>query len=204
MREYQSIDSVVRGMITGAIPEREKELEDIWELYSPSIQVARDRRGLFCIEGGAFDIIQFTTRSMEVLWIIGFASWKAFHSYSMFLAKGFYDPSIIRSFHGQRQAEAEYRDAIERAQELLALENIDDFTWPQDMPHPRNGRPEGSEEEKAVYDLICMAGAFIFLHEIKHVMLSQNNACLERLDEERECDVYAVNMMFQIIDRYSR
>jgi hypothetical protein len=70
--------------------------------------------------------------------------------------------------------------------ELTKVKDLADFDWPPDVPFPQEGPRFTNVIEKATYDLVCMAGSYIFLHEIRHAQLW--GASEEIQDEELECD----------------
>lgn len=71
------------------------------------------------------------------------------------------------------------------------------------MPHPENKKP-ADMEGAATFDLICMAGAYVFLHEMKHIAFHMdNNAPSNPHEEELECDLFAKSMMLDKLDAYS-
>jgi Peptidase U49 len=55
--------------------------------------------------------------------------------------------------------------------ELTNVEDLADFDWPNDAPFPQEGMRFTNVVDKTAFDLICMVGGYIFLHEIRHAQL---------------------------------
>jgi hypothetical protein len=78
------VTTLVHEMIVESAPERRPELEDLWRQYSPTFMRASDKPG-YQMEGGAFRLILFTGRTTAQIWILGFATWRAFEAYCPYL-----------------------------------------------------------------------------------------------------------------------
>lgn len=187
--------------IHGAAPERESMLRELWQTYSPHFFQSRDRPG-FVMEGGPFQMILFTSRTMLQMWMLGFAAQKAFADYAGLLFAG----GILRIFARKDildvNAEPYYR-LIQLVNELGAIEKIDDFDWPSDVPHPRHGKPK-SLFGAMTFDLLVMAAAYAFLHEVQHVRFKLSlDAKLSPREEELKCDEFARSVLLDEIAKYS-
>ena len=193
----------VKTLFLASAPERSNELEEIWERFAPQIYVIEDHPG-FHMSGGPFGLICFTNRTMLQLWILGFAAQRSFIEYSglfvfsqLFVGK--YDPSAIREITSADK----YVPLIKAVEELFYIENISDFSWPAGVPHPANGKPSDLYGSM-VFDLLCMAAAYLFLHELQHVKCqpeeSIDSGCYE---VELSCDEFARKFLLEQIETYS-
>ncbi|MDV6344065.1 phage exclusion protein Lit family protein [Nitrosomonas sp. Is37] len=203
MNENQELQKLFEGVV----PERLDEVLDLVETHSAKFRRIGDKVG-FNLDAGAFGAIQFTQRSLEQLWLFGFSGLYALHCYSAVavLAKCYglkFDLDEIDGLPDQKEENERFSKIIEIIGELSGVASEHDFTWPQGIPKPENGKPKNIEQA-AVFDLILMATAYVFLHELKHVIFeSEGNAPSNPLEEEMKCDTFASEMMLSQIDKYS-
>lgn len=199
-------EEVVKRLIFDSAPEKTAEFNHIWEENSINVRYAIDRSG-FYLKAGAYGLVLFTQRTMWQIWLAGFAAQKAFHLYSpalwVFQHKG-WSLSKESLKHDDEYLEL-YSECNKQFSDILVLNemvNIKEFQWPTDVPIPDEGRPSDLKG-KMGYDLLCMAGAYCFLHEVRHVLLQNENANLNAHDEEMECDRYAREFLLSNIEGYS-
>jgi len=203
----ENSEDEIKLLLGGVIPEREIEMSEYLEKYAPYITRCDDRPG-FTIEAGAFGILKFTQRTMHQMWILGFAANQALHSYSTMLAilrmyVGELDTNELEQIPDQSIEEEKYEKLINAVYELGKVSDTSEYSWPNDVPKPENRKPK-DVEGAATFDLICMSGAYVFLHEMKHIAFSQdNNAPSNPHEEEFECDSYAKSMMLDRLEIYS-
>lgn len=203
MRENDELTKLFEGVI----PERLDEVLGLIATHSAQFRRVGDKRG-FNLDAGAYGAIQFTQRSLEQLWLFGFAGLYAIHSFSgvIFLVKcrGLkFDLAEIAGLPEQKEENERFSRIIETIKGLNSADSDYDFTWPAGIPKPEAGKPQDTEQA-AVFDLVLMATAYVFLHELKHVIFeSEGNAPEDSLDEEMECDSFAVDMMLLKIQDYS-
>lgn len=195
----------IKMLLGGVIPERHDEMKEFLDKYTPYFSCCDDRPG-FVMEAGPFGILKFTQRTMHQMWILGFAANQALHSYSTMLA-------ILRLYNGKLEThqldkiqdqEDKYENLVRSVYKLAEIDDPRSFSWPKTVPKPENGKPSDIEGA-ATFDLICMSGAYIFLHEMKHIAFSlDNNRPRIPQDEELQCDSFARSMMLDKLDVYSK
>ncbi len=204
----ENSEDEIKLLLGGVIPERNNEMNTYLKEYAPYITRCDDRPG-FTIEAGAFGILKFTQRTMHQMWILGFAANQALHSYSTMIAilrmhVGELDTKELEQIPDQSIEEGKYENLINSVYELGKVNDTSEFLWPNDVPNPENRKPK-DVEGAATFDLICMSGAYVFLHEMKHIAFSQdNNAPSNPHKEEFECDSYAKSMMLDKLEVYSK
>lgn len=200
-------NSIVRKLFDEVVPERASEIEDIARQYDPQFRLIADREG-FNLDAGGFSVIQYTSRSIRQMRLFGYAGMQALHCYSalIFLLKscnGTLDIDEVNQLHDQAAEDEKFKIIVDAVKDLNSVFHEDDFTWPPDIPEPDNGRPEDTERA-AVYDLTSMATAYVFLHELKHVIFSsEGDAPEDPKDEEYRCDSFAKEMMVSKIRQYA-
>lgn len=198
---------IVRKLFDGVVPESASEIESIANDYDAQFRLIGDREG-FNLDAGGFSAIQYTSRSMRQMWLFGYAGRQALHCYSslIVLFKSFgttLDINEINKIPDQAAEDEAFKSILDAVKDLSTAFHEDDFEWPVAIPDPEKGRPSDSERA-AVYDLTCMATAYVFLHELKHVIFSaEGNAPEDPKDEEYLCDQFAKDMMISKIDQYA-
>jgi hypothetical protein len=197
----------IQKLFEGVVPERLDEVLNLIQTNSAHFRRVCDKPG-FNLDAGAFGAIQFTQRSLEQLWLFGFSGIFALHCYSgiAVFAKCHglkFSLSEIENLPDQKVEDDRFSTLIEIIERLSTAESGHDFTWPNGIPKPENGKPK-SIEQAAVFDLILMATAYVFLHELKHVIFEAGgNAPENRIEEEMQCDAFASEMMLAQIGKYS-
>lgn len=197
----------IQKLFEGVVPERLDEVLKLIQTNSAHFRRVGDKSG-FNLDAGAFGAIQFTQRSLEQLWLFGFSGTFALHCYSgiSYLAKCYglkFDLDEIDTFPDQAIENERFSKLISVIESLNEAESRHDFSWPVGIPKPEDGKPKNIEQA-AVFDLVLMATAYVFLHELKHVIFeAEGNAPADRAEEEMQCDAFATEMMLSQINRYS-
>ena len=200
-------NDAIPKLFEGVIPERLEEVMTLIDEYSAQFRLVGDREG-FNIDGGAFGTVQYTYRSMQQLWLFGYTGLLSLHCYATLIAliqsSGLkLDMQKVKKIPDQAFSDNNFIKLLHKISELNKASSEGDFTWPEEIPKPEQGRP-ADEERAAVFDLLCMAAAYIFLHELRHVMFSANgNAPESPIEEELVCDDFAKDMMTSKIKQYS-
>ncbi|QBH95930.1 phage exclusion protein [Limnobaculum zhutongyuii] len=203
MNENQALEKLFEGVV----PERFREVLDLVEKHSAQFRRIGDRSG-FNLDAGAYGVIQFTQRSLAQMWIFGFACLDSLHCYSAVIELAWryslkFDLNVIEVLSEQKEKYDCFSRIIKSIEQLNNAESENDFDWPAVIPQPEEGKPENMEQA-AVFDLVLMAGAYVFLHELKHVIFqSEGNAPEDPHEEEMACDFFASHMMLSKVDDYS-
>ena len=209
MNEKQpNAKQVVRDLMKAAVPERSSELDELWDKYSPEVEVAKDAKGITM--NANKHRIQFDNKTMKVLWLMGFNGWQTLGLYSpaVFLSGvlGVSIDGILMEDEERGPLEFDHKFRSGMAEDMLDGMNVAEAQWPSDIPRPVSDREElSSIQDKATYDLVCMAVTFVFLHEFRHVMFIKDKSMPpERLEEEIGCDVWARSFMTEKIGEYAQ
>lgn len=198
----------IKKLMEGAVPERTAEISQYYAKYAPRFSLSNDCVG-FVFEAGPFGILRFTHRTMLQMWLLGFAAKKALHSYSSLIAcllisNTNFDADLTNNIQGQQEADGEYDKLIKAVYRLAETPNIESFDWPREVPVPERGRPKDIENA-AVFDLNCMAAAYVFLHEMKHIAFILDGNCpTNPIEEEIKCDEFARKIMLEYLHRYAQ
>jgi hypothetical protein len=197
----QELTKAVHQLILESAPERRDELENLWNKYSPTFARASDEAG-FKMEGGPWGLVLFTPRTTCQIWILGFAAWRAFEAYCPYVFLRIpITPSAMSDDPNQVKAEKALNDDLRKVRELKKIQNLEEFTWPSDMPEPGPALP-ATTRERAIVDLIKLATAFTFLHEVRHAMFIDDGNSPSKLDEEQECDRFARDFLLEKVSEY--
>lgn len=199
--------SPVKKLFEGVIPERLTEVLALIDKHSAQFRLVDDKVG-FNLDAGAYGAVQYTHRSMQQLWLFGYAGMLSLHSYSSYLliiqSLGL-ELSLeeIAKIPGQKETNLEFSRLVTSVKNLMEAFGSNDVLWPEGVPEPEQGRSLDAEHA-AVFDLTCMATAYVFLHELRHVIFSSDgNAPESPIDEEYACDSFANEFMTSQIKKYS-
>lgn len=198
----------VKALLQGAAPERKQEIEDLWNHYAPKACVVEDARGVNISAGKGR--IQFDHKTLEAIWLLGFNGWRSIEIYSpAIILAGITDGAIedILCADDELAAfEMDYRSRANSAQSIIEEKSSVHTTWPQDVPRPEADRETlGSHQEMVAFDLVCLATAYVFLHELRHVkFLSDGDCPADRREEEIACDVWARSFLTDKVGSYAQ
>lgn len=207
MNNEENIETnAIRKMIVGSAPERESELDALWQEYSPQFSQREDTADFSM--GVIFGSVVYDHKTMCQMWLLGFAAQKAFHAYCPYLiySKLFNYALSNDSFVETSEcteSENDFKNIIESVLRLKSLASIDDFVWPNNIPTPYKGKPNDINGSM-VFDLICMSGAYCFLHELQHVRFSSDGTDLDAHEEEMACDQFAREFLLSKASDYAK
>lgn len=195
-RRAEAIDrAIVERLLAAAAPEQRASLQSLWQCYDPEFRIAEDGQGTHLNANSRR--VQFDHKTLRLFWLLGFAGWRVLECYSpaiiCSLASGLTLGEVIAQDHGLQAVETQFEGHLYVARNLLHAINADEIKWPSDIPMPLADRTFlANDQEKAAFDLVCLATAYAFLHELRHVMfLNDKNAPPSRPDEEIACDAWA-------------
>lgn len=205
---HPQAEQAVLHLLKSAVPERSSEIEELWRKYGPAIQVSDDAPGV------AMDAtrhrIRFDNKTMRAIWLMGFNGWHCISMYSSAIVLSqLFQHSIDQILGGDDERgllELDYRSRMSVAERLICSGDSDGIPWPVDIPEPGLDREElATDQDKVTFDLVCMATAFVLLHEFRHVMFDADGKRPEkRLEEETACDVWARSFMTEKIGHHAR
>ena len=204
-----SLDSnaLVQNLLRGAVPERADEIRALWEKYTPAIEAVPDKAGVTMETSPAR--IQFDSKTVHVFWLLAFSAWRSIETYSPAIILAMTAGATLDKALGADQElglfEVEYRARWDAAQTMLDSRDTDTTGWPPDIPLPVADREHlKTEQEKAAFDLACLALAFTFLHEFRHVVFfEKKDQPSERPEEEIACDVWARGFLTEKLASYA-
>jgi hypothetical protein len=185
--------------LEAAAPERQTELRELWRRYGPNFVLTEDRTG-FQMAGGAFKSILFTNRTLYQVLLVGFAFWRAIEAYAglirLWHEKGQpFDLGLISLLPGQKEVDTAFDQGLADAVALGRAKSFDDFVWPASIPI--FGNPK-TPAQRTTFDLVGIATAYIFLHEVRHLMYCQDgNTPRNLVREETTCDGFARDLLLE-------
>jgi hypothetical protein len=200
-------DAVV-SLMNGAVPERIDEIAALWRQYPADVVLAPDAKRVTL--NATKDRIAFDAKTMDVFWLIGFAGWKAIECYSPLVvasaAGGTRVADLIIVDAGLDEVERAYKERRAALQAFIDSGDVASAPWPPDIPRPSADRDAMDDQQyKAAFDLTCLAAAFAFFHEFRHVMLDRDRRRHSDLrEEEMDCDVWARDFMTAKLAKYAQ
>ncbi len=206
MGNSTSPENIVLDHLIRNIPERSHEIKELWSQHKPKVVIEQDKEGVRMREKK--HCILFSPKDMDLFWLIGFSGWKAIECYSPHVVCASISRQSIDDVQqtdtNLDKVEIMYKQRLSSAQSLKEALNSESVAWPCDIPRPSEDRNAFDDlQYKAAFDLTCLAVAFIFFHEFRHVMFSRaETRPRDRREEELQCDVWAREMMTAKISRY--
>ena len=203
-----SDQTIVLNLLRGAVPEQADYLSRVWVEHGHDVEVATSRKG--ATMNSTSQRIKFDTKTIDLFWLMGFAVWRAIELYAPAVALATDTAvSIYKVLHDddeRPQLEFEYKQRIGAIDALLAAHSTDAITWPCDIPKPTDVRESlNGDQDKAAFDLVCLALAFTLLHELRHIMFRKaGDAPKEGYEEEMACDVWARATMTSTLAEYAK
>lgn len=189
-------DAVI-ALMAGTVPERSDEIAGLWLTYHPAVFLVEDRAGITL--DATKDRITFDAKTMDLFWLIGFAGWRAIECYMPHVMLSTTQPlnTVLSDDADLDDVERAYRERLAAAKRLIAESDAAMAPWPPDLPRTSSDRDALSDVQyAAAFDLTCLAAAFTFFHEFRHVMLDfDGERPSDRREEELACDVWAREFM---------
>ena len=190
---------VAFNLISKSAPERTERLREFWKKYSVRFEEIDSKCGI--VLNANMDRVQFTHKDLQVMWLMGFSLWRSIELFApaVVLPAVMEMPSSSVLALDDRLDEIEYHygQRIRAVTALIDADELDPTRWPPDIPMPVCSRTDLSHtQDKVVFDLVIMAIAVLFLHELKHVQFHAEHAAgvlrpKKLADEELQCDVWA-------------
>ncbi|MBU2966923.1 phage exclusion protein Lit family protein [Amphritea sp. 2_MG-2023] len=184
----------IKSLIIASAPEKKSELLSLWDKYEPTFSLKGDSLGFSM--SVIFDSVVFDHKTMCQMWLLGFAAQKSLHALGE-LSSNSSAPNSLYLKYSQ-----DFNVLVDSVLKLKSVERVEDFLWPDNTPKPYDGKPT-DVDGSMVFDLICMSGAYCFLHEIKHIMFGKSNTQISIHDEEMECDRFAREFLLSGTAEYS-
>jgi hypothetical protein len=201
------VSKAIDLLFGGAAPERLEEINLHWGNGNERAFLS-DRAG-FLLEAG-FGVVQVNEIALRQIWILAYALSRAADFYAwplLSLAKAQlpFDLKLLAEIPDQGDGDAAFDQALDAVAALAEARSVDDVPLPAGIPVPAPGVRSGGVANQAGFDLACMASAYVFLHEVRHILLAQEEGVsLAPVEEEVECDRFARSMMLDEVDQYAR
>ncbi|SOY78704.1 conserved hypothetical protein [Cupriavidus taiwanensis] len=201
------VSSAIDLLLGGVIPERVNEVKEAWG--DANNRVRRISSPVFLLQQ-AWGTIQVSETALSQIWLIGFAAQAAMQAHSsairaLELLRLPFDFRQLQEMDEQVELDAAFSQRMEAIKSLGSIEFSDEYVWPVDTPDRSVQADTLNVDDKATYDLILMGTAYIFLHEIRHAIFENSGVRPERhLDEEIECDRYALDMLLGGVSKYAQ
>jgi hypothetical protein len=192
----EAVDArVFRRLVDGAVPERQTELTTLLAALKPAFFIRDDTADL-CLRAKGAEI-EFSHKTMRLFWLLGFAAWRIFRAYcpTVFWGTVSRQPlsDLIKQDRGFEDAEASFKTLLLAARALEGAESSDALAWPAPIPEPQADKSAIADvQDQAAFDLVMIATAYAFLHELRHVWhYRQPSRPSDWTEEEIDCDVFA-------------
>lgn len=207
-KQFPGSSGVVMSLMLGAAPERQADIEHLWQKYNPRVDIHDNACGITLNATG--ERIAFDLKTIDVFWLIGFSGWRAIECYSPHVVSSYITSKeidkLVQIDSELPRIERDYKERRATVNSLIETKDTFDVLWPPDLPRPSSNR-DAVEciEYKAAFDLTCLAIAFALFHEFRHVMFDiDGNRPADRRQEELACDLWARNFMTANAGAYAK
>lgn len=200
--------SNVDVLLLAAAPERKDDLQVLWAAYEPGFAIAEDGKGL--VFRASKDRITFSHKTLRHDWVLAFAAWKAFRAYSPVIAVADFlgkplSPEMLAEDVGLSAEVSSTDELLYYARELRRADNANQVPWPPNIPEPVPESAGFPLEDQAAFNLLSIATAASFIHEVRHLRYFQDaDIPASRRDEEKACDEYAREFLTGRCGEYAR
>ena len=203
------VSDAVDNLFTGVVPERIDDLKRLWGEHAERVRLLDVDRFLLQM---AFGSVQISELALRQIWLTGYAAWRAVTAYNVPLAQASLamasaNRSVWRTDPDVAAREDEFAEvfrAISGIAEAAKIGDMDSFPWPVGVPYPEHGLKITDPNLKGAFDLVCIAGAYVFAHEVRHYIYAiQKNPPEHLVDEETECDLWALALMLDQATPYA-
>ena len=200
------VSYAVDSLFGGAVPERIEELKRLWGEQEERVRLLDTPRFLL---QQLYGTVQVSEIALRQIWLTGYAAWRAIDAYNVPLVLAAYhgapfDPIAWRSSPSQAAKDQAFDNLFDKICELGEAQSLDNFDWPSGVPYPTEGLKISDPEMKGTFDLVCMAGAYVFAHEVRHGIFERvGDPPAQMLDEEVECDRWALSLMLDKAANYA-
>ena len=207
--EAFKVSDVVKLLLMGATPERKEEISALWDCYAIKADIIKDVPGAN-IKAPRKSCIQFDYKSLECIWLFGFNGWRSIETYSPAVMMAGLTGGILEEILGIDDElaifEMDYKSRSNIARSIIEGQGNNQIAWPPDIPRPEANRNAlGNHQEMAAFDLVCLATAYVFLHELRHVKYLGDGDCpADPREEEIACDVWARSFLTDKIGVYAQ
>lgn len=200
----------ISSFIVHSAPERKAEFQDFLQAYPVHFLEAGDAPGI--VMNATMERVKYARKDLQVVWLVGFSLWKAIHLFaptilgsSMF---GRSSESVIEMDENLPRFERDYRERVGSIMRVIEEKTLDPSIWPPDIPKPVDSRDKLCNiQNKLVFDLVIMATAVLFLHELRHAKFHRDhhNGIPRPIPREEEwsCDEHARNWLISRHDQFA-
>lgn len=182
------VSEAIDNLFGGVIPERVEEVKALWGREGGRVRLTDQVGHVLGVIGGRVLVSEIALRQF---WIAAFATMQAMNAYASLLPYlgGVFDPAMLARLEGQVKADRIVDEALAAIAKLSKALEVDDVALPSGIPYPRLGCRDENVENAVGFDLACIAGAYAFLHEVRHATVGRD--ALPGIEDERECDRFA-------------
>lgn len=190
-RNDDEVQTAVRNLFLGAVPEREQELAALWNRFQLRFNLLPDqgRDGTFVMDAGAYRDVRFNHRALRAFWVGTYSAWEGYRV----CAEGSSDLRRLRCL-------------LDSVAAILEASDPTTVRLPPGVPEPGHFvDPSLDPQARAAGELAVFASGWALLHEARHIQFQQGGAAAQdgiALEgphaEELACDEFATTF---ILDR---
>ena len=201
-REDDAVQTSIRNLFVGCVPEKETELLELWRSLSPTFQLLQDTHHgeRFVMDAGAYKFVRFNHRAVRAFWLAGYIAWEGYRVVAE-------NPAVTS------ESLDRFKTMLRAFDDVISSDQSDEVALPTGVAEPgqfpdKDHDPQG----RAAAELATIAVGWALLHEVRHIQHQQAGSGADPYDadptkrrqEEFDCDQYATRFLLDRIDDYAR
>jgi hypothetical protein len=201
VRNDENVQTAVGALFEGVVPEKNAELRELWQKYSPRFNILQDvtRDGRFILDAGAYTQVRVNPRALRAFWLASFIAWEGYRAVAEYLVRGMFDSGTLNAM-------------VETLERILVDDDPGSVPLPNGVPEP-GILPDVATDTpgRAAAELAIFAVGWAFLHEIGHLRHQQDGTAVpsdaepaKRRAEETSCDEFATKFILSGVDSYAK
>lgn len=203
--EAHSPRTILEALMKGAAPERTDEIAQLIEDNAVVFEIGEDGAQPSLYAKGKS--IRINDSMIWLTWLYSFISWRVIETYIPAIgwarATGQLVNDVLDDDDQLGPIEADFKARFSIASHSTSFDQLL-ATWPDDIKLPTNEISAFDSQEKSAFDLACFALASLLFHEMRHVIFTADgNRPENEAEEERQCDLFAKEMLTEKIGTYA-
>lgn len=200
-RADEEIQTSVRNLLLGGVPERKNDLEQMWIELDPVFKLTPDTHQgeRVIMDAGLYRYVRFNHRILRAFWIAGYAAWEGYRAVA---ESASLDTIDMKHFHTLLAAFETTISSAEPDLEALPPGVAEPGSYVDSATDPQN---------RAAAELATIAAAWALLHEIRHIRHQREGTGADPYSDDRDakhkeelsCDEFATVFLLEKINQYA-
>ena len=195
-RNDEQVQTAIRNLFMGCVPERRAELEDLWTRFSLEFRLTSDihEGERIIMDAGCYRYVRFNHRVLRAFWIAAFVAWEGYSA-------------IHRSLTSDQPLElGQFIVLIEGFEKVISSDSPEPEPLPEGVPEPGLYVDRSIDvQARAASELATFAVGWALLHELRHIRHQHEGTSADfhvpdpepKRGEELSCDRFATLFLLE-------